>query len=172
MSAPNLTREQAIERAEVVSVENYRIELDLTGGTGESGPEAVAERNHAGPSHGPDGRSAGKPGEQTFLSRSTVTFGAKPGASTFVDIVARRVRSAVLNGTPLEIGGYDESIGLTLTDRFTMQPFKSVSGVMVAGLRPIHRFPPTFPFCRNCAAYQCRDRLQLLAQRRRIPDTL
>ena len=65
-----------------------------------------------------------------------------------------------------------ERIGLTLTDRFTMQPFKSVSGVMVAGLRPIHRFPPTFPFCRNCAAYQCRDRLQLLAQRRRIPDTL
>ncbi|MET8797800.1 aminopeptidase N [Nocardia sp. NPDC004568] len=91
MSAPNLTREQAIERAEVVSVENYRIELDLTDG-------------------------AGKPGEQTFLSRSTVTFTAKPGASTFVDIVARGVRSAVLNGTPLDIAGYDEATGLTLTD--------------------------------------------------------
>ncbi|MFI2234201.1 aminopeptidase N [Nocardia testacea] len=91
MSAPNLTREQAIERAEVVSVENYRIELDLTDG-------------------------AGKPGEHTFLSRSTVTFTAKPGASTFVDIVARGVRSAVLNGTPLDIAGYDESTGLTLTD--------------------------------------------------------
>ncbi|WP_063062416.1 aminopeptidase N [Nocardia sienata] len=91
MSAPNLTREQAIERAEIVSVENYRIDLDLTDG-------------------------AGKPGEQTFLSRSTVTFTAKPGASTFVDIVARGVRSAVLNGTPLDIGGYDESTGLTLTD--------------------------------------------------------
>ncbi|MEV3960058.1 aminopeptidase N [Nocardia sp. NPDC050193] len=91
MSAPNLTREQAIERAEVVSVENYRIELDLTDG-------------------------AGKPGEHTFLSRSTVTFTAKPGASTFVDIVARGVRSAVLNGIPLEIGGYDEATGLTLTD--------------------------------------------------------
>lgn len=91
MSAPNLTREQAIERAEVVSVENYRIDLDLTDG-------------------------AGKPGEQTFLSRSTVTFTAKPGASTFVDIVARGVRSAVLNGTPLDIDRYDESTGLTLTD--------------------------------------------------------
>ncbi|WP_431941529.1 aminopeptidase N [Nocardia grenadensis] len=116
MSAPNLTREQAIERAEVVSVENYRIELDLTGGMGESGPEAVAEGNHAGPSPIPDEHGAGKPGEQTFLSRSTVTFTAKPGASTFIDIVARGVRSAVLNGTPLEIGDYDESTGLTLPD--------------------------------------------------------
>lgn len=115
MSAPNLTREQAIERAEVVSVENYRIELDLTGGMGEPGPEAVAERNHAGPSPIPDEHGAGQPGEQTFLSRSTITFTAKPGASTFVDIVARRVRSAVLNGTPLDIDGYDESTGLTLT---------------------------------------------------------
>lgn len=94
MSAPNLTREQAIERAGVVSVENYRIELDLTGGPG---PEAVA-------------------GEQTFFSRSTVTFTAKPGSRTFIDIVARRVRSAVLNGKPLDIADYDESTGITLPD--------------------------------------------------------
>ncbi|WP_067468474.1 aminopeptidase N [Nocardia amamiensis] len=91
MSAPNLTREQAIERASTVSVENYRIELDLTDG-------------------------AGKPGEQTFLSRSTVTFTATPGAGTFVDIVARGVRSAVLNGAALDISGYDESTGITLND--------------------------------------------------------
>ncbi|MBF6301242.1 aminopeptidase N [Nocardia amamiensis] len=91
MSAPNLTREQAIERASTVSVENYRIELDLTDGTG-------------------------KPGEQTFFSRSTVTFTATPGASTFVDIVARGVRSAVLNGAALDVSGYDESIGIALND--------------------------------------------------------
>lgn len=91
MSAPNLTREQAIERASTVSVENYRIELDLTDG-------------------------AGKPGEQTFFSRSTVTFTATPGASTFVDIVARGVRSAVLNGAALDVSGYDESIGIALND--------------------------------------------------------
>lgn len=90
MSAPNLTRDQAIERAETVSVDNYRIELDLTDG-------------------------AGAPGEQTFLSRSTVTFTAKPGSSTFVDIVARSVRSAVLNGTPIDVSGYDESTGISLT---------------------------------------------------------
>ncbi|WP_227999192.1 aminopeptidase N [Nocardia australiensis] len=90
MSAPNLTRDQAIERASTVSVENYRIELDLTDG-------------------------AGKPGEQTFSSRSTVTFTATPGASTFIDIVARGIRSAALNGAPIDIANYDESTGITLT---------------------------------------------------------
>ncbi|MFE3445367.1 aminopeptidase N [Nocardia sp. NPDC059180] len=91
MSAPNLTREQAIERAATVSVDNYRIELDLTDGSG-------------------------NPGEQTFFSRSTVSFTATPGAATFIDIVARGVRSAVLNGTALDVSGYDESAGITLTD--------------------------------------------------------
>lgn len=91
MSAPNLTREQAIERAGVVSVENYRIDLDLTDGSGE-------------------------PGESTFFSRSAVTFTAKPGSQTFIDIVARGIRSAVLNGKPLDIADYDESTGITLPD--------------------------------------------------------
>lgn len=91
MSAPNLTREQAIERAATISVDNYRIELDLTDG-------------------------AGAPGEQTFYSRSTVTFTATPGASTFVDIVARSVRSAVLNGVSLDVSDYDESTGIILTN--------------------------------------------------------
>ncbi|WP_378738501.1 aminopeptidase N [Nocardia brasiliensis] len=90
MSAPNLTRDQAIERASTVSVDNYRIDLDLTDG-------------------------AGKPGEQTFFSRSTVTFSATPGASTYIDLVARGVRSAVLNGTALDVSDYDESTGIALT---------------------------------------------------------
>ncbi|NNH74355.1 aminopeptidase N [Nocardia uniformis] len=93
MSAPNLTREQAIERAATIRVENYRVELDLTGQpTGSDA--AVSER---------------------FFSRSTVTFTATPGAQTFVDIVAAGVRSAVLNGTAVDVSDYDESKGLTLT---------------------------------------------------------
>ncbi|GAA5069120.1 aminopeptidase N [Nocardia callitridis] len=72
-----------------MSVESYRIDLDLTDG-------------------------AGKPGEQTFFSRSTIAFTATPGAQTFLDIVARGVRSAVLNGTALDVADYDESTGLTL----------------------------------------------------------
>lgn len=89
MSAPNLTRDQAIERAATVAVENYRIELDLTD------------------------QSAGA---STFGSRTTVTFTAKPGTSTFIDIVAARVRSAVLNGAALDVDSYDESTGITLPD--------------------------------------------------------
>ncbi|MFF0492871.1 aminopeptidase N [Nocardia sp. NPDC004068] len=84
MSAPNLTREQAIARAAAVRVENYRVELDLTE---------------------PD----------TFFSRSIATFTATPGAETFVDIVGRGVRSATLNGEPLDVSGYDEAEGLRLT---------------------------------------------------------
>ncbi|WP_227980477.1 aminopeptidase N [Nocardia spumae] len=94
MSAPNLTREQAIARAATISVENYRVELDLTGQP--TDPAAAAG--------------------ETFFSRSTVGFTATPGAETFVDIVAAGVRSAVLNGTELDVSGYDESRGLTLTD--------------------------------------------------------
>ncbi|GGK64262.1 aminopeptidase N [Nocardia camponoti] len=90
MSAPNLTRDQAEERAAIVSVANYRIELDLT----------------APPSDG-DG---------TFGSKTTVTFESLPGANTYIDLVAKRVKSATLNGQPIDISGYDESTGILLTD--------------------------------------------------------
>ncbi|CAM3030721.1 aminopeptidase N [Prescottella defluvii] len=89
MAPPNLTREQAAERAALLTVDNYRIELDLTDG-------------------------AGRPGESTFRSRTTVTFSATAGASTFIDIIAARVHSAVLNGTPVDVSSYDESTGITL----------------------------------------------------------
>ncbi|MFC9790547.1 aminopeptidase N [Rhodococcus sp. NPDC127528] len=91
MAPPNLTRDQAAQRAELLTVENYSIELDLTDGSG-------------------------APGEQTFLSRTTVTFGATAGGQTFVDLVARGVRTATLNGRILDVSGYDESEGIALTD--------------------------------------------------------
>lgn len=53
-------------------------------------------------------------------------------------------------------------IGLTLTDSCLMQPLKSVSGVLVAGPRAIHRFPPTFDCCARCVERTCRDRLAAL----------
>jgi hypothetical protein len=55
-----------------------------------------------------------------------------------------------------------ERIGLTLTDSCLMQPLKSVSGVLIAGPRAIHRFPPTFDFCERCEERTCRDRLAAL----------
>ncbi|MFZ2173724.1 MAG: aminopeptidase N [Rhodococcus sp. (in: high G+C Gram-positive bacteria)] len=91
MAPPNLTREQAAERAELLTVDNYLIELDLTDG-------------------------AGKPGTETFTSRTTVTFAATAGSSSFIDIVAARVHSATLNGSPIDVSGYDESTGIPLAD--------------------------------------------------------
>ncbi|MEV0434978.1 aminopeptidase N [Nocardia sp. NPDC050413] len=94
MSAPNLTRDQAVERAAVVAVDNYRIELDLTD----------------------QPRGADSAVSDTFGSTTTVTFTAKPGASTFIDLVAARVRSAVLNGRELDVSSYTEETGIALSD--------------------------------------------------------
>lgn len=92
MATPNLTREQAVERAALVTVGAYRIELDLTDGLG----------------------GGGAPGERTFRSITAVTFDALAGADTFIDIVADTVRSATLNGRELDVSAYDESIGIPL----------------------------------------------------------
>ncbi len=89
MTSPNLTRDQAQQRANTIDVSGYVIDLDLTDGNG-------------------------KPGESTFRSTSTVTFTATPGAETFIDLVAPKLISANLNGTDLDISDFDESVGITL----------------------------------------------------------
>ncbi|MFI6097614.1 aminopeptidase N [Lentzea sp. NPDC051213] len=92
MAAPNLTRDQAQERAELLEVESYRIELDLTDG-------------------------GGKPGSDTFRSTTTVVFRSRtPGASSWIDIVAATVHRAVLNGSELDVSGYREEDGIKLPD--------------------------------------------------------
>ncbi|MBJ7466358.1 MAG: aminopeptidase N, partial [Mycolicibacterium sp.] len=97
MALPNLTRDQAAERATLVTVDNYRIDLDLTGGG--------QERSDPG--------SAG--GEKTFRSVTTVTFSALAGADTYIDLAADTVRSATLNGRALDVSGYDEAGGIALS---------------------------------------------------------
>jgi aminopeptidase N len=89
VALPNLTRDQAVERAALVTVDNYRIELDLTDGEG-------------------------RPGERTFRSTTTVEFDALDGADTYIDIAAEAIRSATLNGVPLDTSAYDESTGIAL----------------------------------------------------------
>lgn len=89
VALPNLTREQAVERAALVTVDSYRIDLDLTDG-------------------------AGKPGERTFRSVTTVEFDALAGADTYIDIAAATVRSATLNGSDIDVSGYDEATGIPL----------------------------------------------------------
>ena len=74
----------------MVTVDNYRIVLDLTDGQG-------------------------RPGERVFKSTTTVEFDALAGADTVIDLAADRVHSATLNGVDLDVSGYDESIGIALT---------------------------------------------------------
>jgi aminopeptidase N len=90
VALPNLTRDQAVERAALITVDNYRISLDLTDG-------------------------GGKPGERTFRSVTTVEFDAPAGADTYIDIAANSIRTATLNGRDIDVSGYDESTGIPLT---------------------------------------------------------
>ncbi|WP_203965993.1 aminopeptidase N [Actinocatenispora thailandica] len=84
----NLARTEAVERARLLSEVTYRVTLDLTDG-------------------------AGTPSEGTFSSRSEIRFRcAEPGAATFVEISAQTLRSATLNGTALDLSGYDPTKGL------------------------------------------------------------
>jgi len=55
--------------------------------------------------------------------------------------------------------GPDE-IGISLNDSCLMRPLKSVSGVLVAGAAPIHRFRPEFTFCEECTTRQCLPRMR------------
>ncbi|HME76674.1 MAG TPA: aminopeptidase N [Mycobacterium sp.] len=90
MALPNLTRDQAAERAALITVDSYRIDLDLTDGNG-------------------------GPGDRIFRSITTVEFAALPGADTVIDIAADKIHRATLNGRELDVSGYDESIGIALT---------------------------------------------------------
>ncbi|HKS44474.1 MAG TPA: aminopeptidase N [Amycolatopsis sp.] len=90
MPAPNLTRDQAKQRAELLDIDSYDIVLDLTDGDG-------------------------APGERTFASTTTVRFTcARPGESSWIDIVAAGVRSATLNGRALDVSSYVEDNGIAL----------------------------------------------------------
>jgi aminopeptidase N len=92
MGVPNLTRVDARSRAELLSVAGYEVELDLTDG-------------------------GGKPGERTFRSRTTVRFTAsRPGAATFVDVIADRFHEVTLNGRALDTSAYRPEDGLALPD--------------------------------------------------------
>ena len=87
----NLSQGEAVERARLLDVRGYDIALDLTDGTG-------------------------GPGDGTFRSTTTVTFGtAEPGAGTFIEVAAERIRSATLNGAPVDPAGWTAERGLALT---------------------------------------------------------
>ena len=72
MPGENLTRIEAQERRAIVDTQSYEVALDLTKGA------------------------------EVFGSRSVVRFTATPGASTFIDLIAREVREITLNGRSVD----------------------------------------------------------------------
>ena len=59
---------------------------------------------------------------------------------------------------------HPEEIGVSLNANWVMLPIKSISGFLVAGDIAIHRFKPTFKFCKECKEHKCVARLKILEQ--------
>jgi len=79
----NITQIEAAQRSEIIKVQSYKIDLDVTTGA------------------------------ETFLVKTTIKFaGLKPGATTFLDCVGKRVMSAKLNGADFDPKFDGESIFL------------------------------------------------------------
>ena len=83
MPGTNITQIEATQRSAIIKVASYKIDLDVTTGA------------------------------ETFLVKTTVKFaGLKPGATTFIDCVGKRVISAKLNGADFDPKFDGESIFL------------------------------------------------------------
>jgi aminopeptidase N len=81
---PSLTRAEAAARAEIIDVDAYDLDLDVTGAGG------------------------------TFRSRTVLTFHAQAGGSTFVEFEPVRMISATLNGRPIDPDALaDDRLALT-----------------------------------------------------------
>jgi aminopeptidase N len=72
MPGANLTRVEAQERSAVVANPHYAVELDLT------------------------------VGPKNFISKTTITFDARQGSDTFLDLIAASVQRITLNGDELD----------------------------------------------------------------------
>ncbi|MEU2055653.1 aminopeptidase N [Streptomyces bungoensis] len=73
-----ITRDEAQLRAEFLDVHRYTVELDLT------------------------------TGDETFESRTAITFSARSDGDTFVELKPAELRSVTLDGQPLDPGALDE----------------------------------------------------------------
>jgi hypothetical protein len=59
---------------------------------------------------------------------------------------------------------HPEEIGVTINERWVMIPVKSISGFLVAGDIEIHKFHPSFSFCKQCKTHKCVQRLKVLEE--------
>ncbi|WP_399925380.1 aminopeptidase N [Streptomyces kanamyceticus] len=93
MPGENLSRDEARERAALLSVDGYEVFLDLRSAVGEGGQEP-----------------------RTFRSVTTIRFRAEPGAASFADLIAPSVTALSLNGKDLDPAEAFDGTRITLED--------------------------------------------------------
>ena len=84
MPGENLTRKEASERASILDVQSYEVEIDLT------------------------------QGGEFFGSTTRVRFSAKEGSSSFIDAITGAVHSVVLNGEVLDPAKVSDGVRIQL----------------------------------------------------------
>ncbi|MHB9861708.1 aminopeptidase N [Streptomyces sp. YIM S03343] len=95
MPGENLSRDEARERAALLSVDGYEVSLDLRSAVGDEGVE----------------------GPRTFRSVTTIRFRcAEPGAAGFADLIAPSVTAVSLNGKDLDPGEVFDGSRIALED--------------------------------------------------------
>ncbi|MFI6334549.1 aminopeptidase N [Streptomyces sp. NPDC050535] len=96
MPGENLSRDEARERAALLSVDGYEVSLDLRSAVG-------------------DQTAHGTP--RTFRSVTTIRFrSAEPGATSFADLIAPSVTALSLNGRDLDPGEVFDGTRIVLED--------------------------------------------------------
>jgi aminopeptidase N len=100
----NLSRDEARERAALLSVDGYEVSLDLRSAIGDQATGQAAGQAADG-------------GPRTFRSVTTIRFrSAEPGATSFADLIAPSVTALSLNGKDLDPGEVFDGTRVTLED--------------------------------------------------------
>ncbi|MFF3498142.1 aminopeptidase N [Streptomyces sp. NPDC003247] len=95
MPGENLSRDEARERAALLSVDGYDVSLDVRSAVGEAAGD----------------------GPRTFRSVTTIRFRCnEPGASSFADLIAPSVTAVTLNGRDLDPGQVFDGSRILLED--------------------------------------------------------
>ncbi|MFD7899512.1 aminopeptidase N [Streptomyces sp. NPDC059743] len=107
MPGENLSRDEARERAGLLSVDRYEVRLDLRSavdGTPDADAATTAAADAPTAAHEPAKPATPEPAApRTFRSVTTIRFRcSQPGASSFADLIAPSVTSVTLNGTELD----------------------------------------------------------------------
>ncbi|MEU8978649.1 aminopeptidase N [Streptomyces sp. NPDC048309] len=99
MPGENLSRDEARERAALLSVDSYEVSLDLRSAVGDTEPEGAVDAT------------------RTFRSVTTLRFRcAEPGATSFADLIAPSVTAVSLNGKDLDPGEVFDGSRIRLED--------------------------------------------------------